>query len=446
MARRYPKKKKSNEKSSPLRDTTNSLMDMGYIEEVLKNLYKTRLNDHDNWEDDEQEGKYEDYRFKNSEALHALLLPVKLQKLLKRNYDESVIQNDIDNLVEGCIIIKDQKCEIDFSPGVLFATETKDNFVDFASTAIRLFMLVKYLGYENNKKTKIDQLINLTVDAIIKTAEKGKKNFGHGWPCILNVGGKKNIKNEPDTYFTSSAMIALCDVVALGASPLSQELKNKCKESIMKGAYWLEHRFDGKLCTNNESNPTSSITSYTYAMIALLTCWEYLDEKRKSVCKTRAKEYIETIESLPTIAPKIHHQIFVADYKKATSYEDRSSIGNVLTVLSNIKHRFGNEDDFNNDLFKKVMDRVYRDLFNDQHMELKLWPSSGWRIYSTYRAIEGLLHHYQFARSVPLRLTEADIMKAVTEVLNSKETRNAIVEKLRMINTTISEEEETNEL
>ncbi len=283
------------------------LIDIDILNEALKNLYLQRKNsEHNRWDDHEEEKEVEDFGFKNAEALHAILLPGGMLKGTDNYFQKREIQADLDSLLSRCLIKEKGKTRLDYSPGTFLSPETKKSFVDFAATSLRLFLLAKKLGYSGKNSKKVDELITETTKALLQSALA--RDGGLAWPWLLFQ--EKEKKYIPDTYFTASAMIALHDVIISEASIFPDQMKDECKDCVMKATYWLERRFNDSSVSGNDEGGVSSIVYFTYALTAFLTCWDILDEMRQKTCRKMVKTYLKLLrdERTPT-APKIHYTI-----------------------------------------------------------------------------------------------------------------------------------------
>ncbi|MEW6714628.1 MAG: hypothetical protein AB1306_06015 [Nitrospirota bacterium] len=405
------------------------LIDIDILNEALKSLYALRKSSKLNrWDDYEQEAENEDFGFKNAEALHAVLLP--LGSRLKGIDDYShkkEIQKDLDALLSRCLKKEKGKIKLDYSPGLLLSPETKDSLVDFAATTLRLYLLAKKVGCSEKNAEKVDELITETTKALLHGALQ--REVGTAWPGVL-IPEEQSNHHRPDTFFTVSAMLALYDVACSEASPLTKQIKDQCRDIIVKAAYWLEKRFNDSSVASDDEGGVSSIVYFTYALTAFLTCWDLLDEERHKTCSKMAKAYLKLLRNEKISAPKLHHPIVVSDNRATLSYEDRSSLGSVLTVLSLMKHRMGNDPEFDQADFSEQMANIYSQVLADRDASAGLWSGARVTIYASYRAIEGVVQHALYTRAVPSILSEREIVDAVLEVLNSGKVREAIVANL----------------
>ncbi len=399
------------------------------LEEALESLYQQRdRSEFRRWDDDEVEDEDADCQHKNAEALHAMLIPAASPVGLDRRAGSALVTAGLRELLEHCLDgRKDSGLDVDFAPGILLsAPETENGFVDFAALALRLFSIAYTFPERVTKlrKTRIKELVVRTSDALLNSAVR--RDGGHSWAAVLLPKGSEPV-GLPNAYYTSAAMLGLCDASSAD-SLLSAGARKKCTEAVLKGAYWLEGRFDGSRFYGDEERSQSSIVFFTHALHALLHCWEILDDKRRESCVKMCTAYTHQVAVGQTsLAPKITHMVELGDFEGLHPYEDRTALGNVLTVLALMGLRCRSEPDFPVRALSSQLNKVFGALISDRSEATGLWSGEQLRIYATYRAIEALTLFVLHVRTEPLSLTDAEIVSAVGDALDSRAVRDAIL-------------------
>ncbi|MHC5056185.1 MAG: hypothetical protein ACYTKD_15910 [Planctomycetota bacterium] len=409
--------------------TAASPIALSVLDEALESLYQRRnRSEFRRWDDDEIEDEDADCHYKNAEALHAMLLPAGSPIGFDKRAGSAAVKSDLRELLEHCLDGReDSGLDVNFAPGILLSSpETENGFVDFAALGLRLFSLAHTFpeSVTTLKKTRIRELVVCTSEALLESAVGSGE--GHAWAAVLLPKGSEPV-GQPNAYFTSAAMLGLCDA-SNADSLLNSGTRKRCREAVLRGAYWLEGRFYGGRYYGDEERSQSSIVFFTHALHALLHCWEALDDKRRESCINMCKVYVQQVETEQrSLAPKITHTLAVGDYEGLQSYEDRTALGNVLAVLALIGLRCRSETGFPLQALSRQLNRVFSAIISDRSDATGLWSGEQLRIYATYRAIEALTLFIQHVRTEPLSLTDAEIVSAVGDALNSRTVRDAIL-------------------
>lgn len=384
------------------------------IEETLKALSELRIKEN-GWIDSEKESQEESCAYKNMEIIYSFFLSNHIYPtdFARIDIPENILIDDINSIIEA--IKRDG-----FHPSPHLYIREKTDFVDFAALSIQFFILSnKYL---RNLKKMGDEKKSILKDSeeIIKKAIKFLKNspkrdkYGIRW-----AGSKtKTIRGTSycNVYFTAQVLSSFAFLLSNYRKYITNEEYEEIEQIIKEGCLWIVKQERDGLIAGDETKSKLEINFTIFGLNSLFDCITFCEQE---IQLKALKLFISFVNHLKENKNNLSWLSFIdvpiAELNKPIYYDDRSSIGNIITTLCKGKEVF-KEDKIIDDVFYLINFYV-GELLRLRDVSKKLWDSGNFLMYLNSRAIEALLYSTKYGKPIEYMINEREALIALQKTL-----------------------------
>ena len=385
------------------------------------------------WDDDEQDSGI----LKTCEALETFFSPYVIgSSNLKPNIlDDKIIIDDIIKI--NAIVDKDG-----YLPDPYL--DVKEDFTDCVAFVLRLNVHInKYLKDKNitvDDKLKIDlnSNINKCIDWLMNNSLCTASTCC--WDAI-KMNTEKKDKAFGNVYFTYSAMVALSHTLA--HFKLTDNKQKNIQQVLQKGGNWLNERYNEDIGRffGGVIQTDSNIIYTPYAIIAIITSWDYQTSKVKKTVEKSISSLMSIYQKDPIeFSQRAYYRFTYEKGKRQMLYEDRSTIATTLTALSLAANRDLELDVVNTPYYYRLLNSIAEELVSYRDEHTKLWNKAhDFLIYYNQRAMEALALFIKYGKVTQIQLNEYEMRLAIKNGLMREEVIKAVMDSIqRQVNLNVA--------
>lgn len=400
------------------------------IKKTLKALKILRENQK-RWDDSEVEGYEQSLAFKTSEALYCFVLP---QVQCSEEFDnpfayikKEFFISDIKNLYN--FIQKDG-----FNPNPYLFVGTPYQFTDFAAFLIRFLsdtLLLPKTLKDRSLISETKQIINKAFDFLEKSVQQSENGYSWAGSDLTELKSRnKKVIDYSNTYFTSSVIFAIAYFLKQPENTFSQRKKDKWEKFITQGGIWLNKTIKNGFYSSNLNYESTEINYTTYALKGIISSWDFQDKVVKENAIKVFQKYIECIKNdKDKRVVTTYFKVPLKGQKQPIFYEDRSTLGNVLTTLC-LGKTLPDTEKFITD--SSLLQSIFTDLMSERNVETKFW-SKEFLVSSTFEAIEALIYFNKYGSTFEFSFTESEVREALRKTLSDPTFEYTFIKQLQQV-------------
>lgn len=380
------------------------------------------------WQDSEKEEATQSLLFKRVEALLSFLLPLEIIKV-KAPTDIAEGRKWFFNDLKEVLDLVDRD---GFDPNpYTYIREEKFDFVDCASTLLELLILTKK-HISNSKeyrllKSRVEKIASRAFMFLSESASEEEKGR-FSWAANNQLKFKE--QSFTNLYFTSYALKALSLLQSGRSWGFVSENDRRLLDLIQGGTTWLCDRFDSDNQTLYSDKKKSGTTYYdfAFALVALCSACEHVDEVVKSKVDIICKAFLENISE-----SKIEDPAFIYFLQPKTKapvyYDNRLSMGIIVSALHRISKVITLSSREEEKLSSKTTNFAAQ-LIRQRDAKTNLWNEDGYLVTSTMWGVGGLLDLDVYGKTTRYEFSEAQLYAAMRKTLDDSKITKAIIEVL----------------